>query len=118
MQSDLESQSFKLERADYYFLGSNVWVLSGRICSIGNSQNTSLVSGSGNFICGGNIGALCGRRVIGITYISLEATEMGRPLYKKYGFVSMKDEMEYCEVVEGEITKICNISQSDISEGA
>lgn len=56
--------------------------------------------------------------MIGITYISLEATEMGRPLYKKYGFVSMKDEMEYCEVVEGEITKICNISQSDISEGA
>lgn len=30
----------------------------------------------------------------GITAISLEATEMGRPLYKKYGFVNMKDEME------------------------
>lgn len=29
-----------------------------------------------------------------ITYISLEATAMGRPLYKKYGFVQMKDEME------------------------
>ena len=29
-----------------------------------------------------------------ITAISLEATEMGRPLYEKYGFVKMKDEME------------------------
>ena len=29
----------------------------------------------------------------GITYISLEATQMGRPLYEKYGFVSMQDEM-------------------------
>lgn len=30
----------------------------------------------------------------GITAVSLEATEMGRPLYEKYGFVQMKDEME------------------------
>ena len=30
----------------------------------------------------------------GITVISLEATDMGRPLYEKYGFVKMKDEME------------------------
>lgn len=30
----------------------------------------------------------------GISHISLEATEMGRPLYEKYGFVQMKDEME------------------------
>ena len=30
----------------------------------------------------------------GITSISLEATVMGRPLYEKYGFVSMDDEME------------------------
>lgn len=30
----------------------------------------------------------------GIAHISLEATEMGRPLYEKYGFVRMKDEME------------------------
>lgn len=29
-----------------------------------------------------------------ITAISLEATEMGRPLYEKYGFVKMNDEME------------------------
>lgn len=26
--------------------------------------------------------------------VSLEATEAGRPLYKKYGFVKMNDEME------------------------
>ena len=30
----------------------------------------------------------------GITSISLEATAMGRPLYEKYGFVAMIDEME------------------------
>jgi len=30
----------------------------------------------------------------GITAISLEATTMGRPLYEKYGFISMNDEME------------------------
>ena len=30
----------------------------------------------------------------GITAISLEATDMGRPLYEKYGFTKMKDEME------------------------
>ena len=30
----------------------------------------------------------------GITAISLEATEMGKPLYKKYGFIKMNDEME------------------------
>ncbi len=29
-----------------------------------------------------------------ITFITLEATTMGRPLYEDYGFVSMKDEME------------------------
>ena len=29
----------------------------------------------------------------GITDISLEATDMGRPLYEKYGFVKMNDEM-------------------------
>ena len=30
----------------------------------------------------------------GITNISLEATDMGRPLYAKYGFVKMSNEME------------------------
>mgnify|MGYP004565042537 FL=1 len=30
----------------------------------------------------------------GISSISLEATDMGRPLYEKYGFTAMKDEME------------------------
>lgn len=30
----------------------------------------------------------------GISQIALEATEMGRPLYEKYGFVKMEDEME------------------------
>lgn len=30
----------------------------------------------------------------GITAISLEATDMGRPLYERYGFVKMNDEME------------------------
>ena len=30
----------------------------------------------------------------GITFVSLEATGTGRPLYEKYGFSGMKDEME------------------------
>ena len=30
----------------------------------------------------------------GIFAISLEATDMGRPLYERYGFVKMNDEME------------------------
>lgn len=30
----------------------------------------------------------------GISSIALEATDMGRPLYQKYGFVKMEDEME------------------------
>lgn len=29
----------------------------------------------------------------GVQQISLETTDMGRPLYEKYGFVKMKDEM-------------------------
>ena len=30
----------------------------------------------------------------GVLQIALETTEMGRPLYEKYGFVKMEDEME------------------------
>ena len=30
----------------------------------------------------------------GVSRIALEATDMGRPLYEKYGFVKMEDEME------------------------
>ena len=30
----------------------------------------------------------------GIDAVSLEATDMGRPLYEKYGFVPMEHEME------------------------
>ena len=33
----------------------------------------------------------------GVTSISLEATDMGRPLYEKYGFIKMNDEMEIPE---------------------
>ena len=33
----------------------------------------------------------------GIKSISLEATDMGRPLYEKFGFVKMNDEMELPE---------------------
>jgi len=34
----------------------------------------------------------------GISAISLEATDMGRPLYEKYGFVKMNDERELPDV--------------------
>lgn len=30
----------------------------------------------------------------GVLQITLEATDMGRPLYERYGFVKMEDEME------------------------
>ena len=33
-------------------------------------------------------------RELGVSQITLEATDMGRPLYEKYGFVKMEDEME------------------------
>lgn len=29
----------------------------------------------------------------GVSFISLEATDMGKPLYEKFGFISMRDEM-------------------------
>lgn len=34
----------------------------------------------------------------GVKAISLEATDMGRPLYEKFGFVKMNDEMELAEI--------------------
>jgi len=34
---------------------------------------------------------------LGVTAISLEATDMGRPLYEAYGFVPMNGEMELPE---------------------
>ena len=37
------------------------------------------------------------RREKGITHITLEATDMGRPLYEKYGFTKMNDEMQFPE---------------------
>lgn len=30
----------------------------------------------------------------GISHIALEATDMGRPLYERYGFVKTENEME------------------------
>lgn len=33
-------------------------------------------------------------RKLDVSHIALEATDMGRPLYEKYGFVKMEDEME------------------------
>ena len=35
-----------------------------------------------------------GARELGVSQIALEATDMGRPLYEKYGFIKMEDEME------------------------
>ncbi len=37
-------------------------------------------------------------RELGVSQIALEATDMGRPLYEKYGFVKMEDEMELYEI--------------------
>lgn len=37
---------------------------------------------------------VCEAKNRGVTAISLETTDMGRPLYEKYGFVGMKNEME------------------------
>lgn len=40
----------------------------------------------------------------GATYISLEATDMGRPLYEKYGFATLHSEMQFMnETYEGPI---------------
>ena len=42
----------------------------------------------------------------GVLQIALEATDTGRPLYEKYGFVKMEDEMVYFA------TSKCNKMQS------
>lgn len=31
----------------------------------------------------------------GVTYITLEATKMGKPLYQQYGFIELSNEMRY-----------------------
>lgn len=36
----------------------------------------------------------------GVLQIALEATQMGRPLYEKYGFSAMQDEMELLNIKE------------------
>lgn len=38
-----------------------------------------------------------------VAAISLEATEMGRPLYEKYGFIRMKDEMELPDLINSKV---------------
>ena len=37
---------------------------------------------------------------LGVSQIALEATDMGRPLYEKYGFMKMQDEMELVEKIQ------------------
>ena len=43
----------------------------------------------------------------GVEHITLEATDMGRPLYEKYGFVQMKSEMELHEAAQPCEGKCC-----------
>ena len=47
----------------------------------------------------------------GITSVSLEATAMGRPLYEKYGFVKMNDEMELPEL----LLSVCGGTEEKVS---
>lgn len=46
----------------------------------------------------------------GIRAVSLEATDMGRPLYEKYGFLSMEREMELPVPIDDTSGKPYNIS--------
>lgn len=39
-------------------------------------------------------------RQYGVSQILLEATDMGRSLYEKYGFVKMEDEMELVRCIK------------------
>ena len=54
----------------------------------------------------------------GVSQITLEATEMGRPLYEKYGFVKMEDEMEKVDkprITKAESWKEFNATRKNIS---
>ena len=39
----------------------------------------------------------------GVSFITLEATAMGRPLYEKYGFILMNNEMEFPDQSENSL---------------
>ena len=58
-----------------------------------------LVYDNGKFIGAGGVSfyQVKAAKEQGALQIALEATDMGRPLYERYGFVKMEDEMELVE---------------------